>query len=322
MIIQLTAVFTENSRHLVENVYQALANDFRPLFGFITIGYLIWAIYNWYKREAPFDLLSCISFVIIFNVLTLIAFEKDIFMDWVFSPINDLVYGLPQFLFRAALNTSGGSPYDTLMLLIDKIAIVTDKYSKETSSDFLPSLRLHSIMSWAMIGVIWVVYNIFFILLAIQMILANVASSILLLVAPIAISMAVFPQFRWIASNMIKGYFTYNLIPCVSIAILTLCITPITKSLHLYEQGMVDLTKGAVFSNTILIEILAMGIVSNILLSKAPEIVATLMSGAGSDVSGPRAGTLAKGAATAVSSVYRGAVSAGSYIAQKYGRGI
>lgn len=320
MIDQIIQAFTENSRLLVENVYQALANDFRPLFGFITIGYLIWAIYRWYKREAPFDLLSCVSFVITFNVFTLLAFNKDLFMDWVFTPINNLVYGLPQFLFKSALTSSGTSAYDSLMLLIDQIAIITDKYSKEASSDIIPSM--HNIMCWVMIGFIWLVYNIFFILLAIQMIFANVASSILLLAAPIAISMAVFPQFRWIANNMVKGYFTYNLIPCVSTAILMLCIMPITKSLQLYEQGMANLTKGAVFSNTILLEILAMGIVSNILLRKAPEIVSTLMSGMGSDVASSASSGLRQNASKIVSTTYNGSAKAAAYFAQKYGRGV
>ena len=283
MISELASSFTGDLQSFVESVYQAIGDSFLGLSLLINVLYMFYYLYIWfYKKEGEIDPYKIIMFMVMFGLLSLIAFDPKQFMSWIYNPLQSLIEGMPMLIANAVSKGKGTSVFKDLSDITGQICDLINTQYENIGFSITSPLSGISLMIFCL--AIWVIYTANFFYVAYQFILANIAGSLLLLAAPIAIPMALYPETRWMVKSMFKGYFSYNLVPCFSIAILALSLHSIRGEVLKLQEVFEQTGDINVFNNMFLIKIIGMGVITHMLLRKSSEISNSLFSGVSSNL--------------------------------------
>jgi hypothetical protein len=259
------------SDETVKTIMVATCDLFAPLYLVIYLAMTYYYFQMLMEEKMQANIFSFWTHIIMF-FFSYWMLQGDNMYSYLYKPLRELVAWLPDFIGGIVNKKQSGVVFNAVDNISTILEEIQDKYAEGQS--------MFSFNKYKIIITCWIIDCIATLQVAYYgalLFLANIASAIIFCMAPIAVPLATFREFRGLLFNMLKSFWTYSLPPAIACLILSFATIAFNANIDSIAQ---DLSVGDSSSvNRNIMGLLAIVTTSFFLLTKSSEIASHLISG-------------------------------------------
>ena len=255
----------------VKTIMVTTCDIFAPLYVIIYLAMTYYYFHMMMEDKMQANFYSFWTHVIMF-FFSYWMLQGDNMYSYLYKPLKDLVAWLPDFIRGIVSKKQSGVIFNAVDNISGILEEIQEKYAEGQS--------MFSFNKYKIIITCWIIDCIATLQVAYYgalLFLGNIAGAIIFCMAPIALPLATFREFRGLVFNMLKSFWTYSLPPVIACLILSFATIAFNTNIDSIVQ---DLSVGDSSSvNRNIMGLLAIVSTSFFLLTKSSEIASHLISG-------------------------------------------
>lgn len=259
------------SDETVKTIMVTTCDIFAPLYVIIYMAMTYYYFQMLMEEKMQANIFSLWTHIIMF-FFSYWMLQGDNMYSYLYKPLRELVLWLPSFIRGIVNKEQSGVVFNALDNISSILEEIQDKYAEGQSMFSFNKYKI--IITCWIIDCIATLQGAYYTAL---LFLANIAGAIIFCMAPIAVPLATFREFRGLLFNMLKSFWTYSLPPAIACLIISFSAIAFNANIDSIVQ---DLSAGDSSSvNSSIMGLLGIVTISFFLLTKSSEIAANLISG-------------------------------------------